>query len=156
MEPGEKADNFLMVILGTGVGGAVVSDGRPRWGRMASPGRSDISSSIPQDRPAAAAAAAASKWLPRAQPSPVATPSRPGRLLPAEAVLDLVIDGDPVATALWSDAVSALAVALAAAVAVLDIHLVIFGGGMAAAGKLLLDPLADELARGWCWRLRRT
>ena len=36
--------------------------------------------------------------------------------------------------------------ALAAAVAVLDIDLVIFGGGMAAAGKLLLDPLADELA----------
>ncbi|MFI5313821.1 MAG: ROK family protein, partial [Candidatus Dormibacteria bacterium] len=55
-------------------------------------------------------------------------------------------EGDPIATGLWSDAVSALAMALAAAVAVLDIELVIFGGGMAAAGQLLLDPLAKELA----------
>jgi glucokinase len=69
-----------------------------------------------------------------------------GRLLAAEAVLGLVIEGDPVATGLWSEAVSALAVAVAAAIAVLDIDLVIFGGGMAAAGPLLLDPLAEELA----------
>jgi len=65
-----------------------------------------------------------------------------GRLLPAEAVLDLVVEDDPIATGLWSEAVSALGVALAAAVAVLDIDLVIFSGGMAAAGQLLLDPLA--------------
>src|ERR1035438_9895678 len=46
-----------------------------------------------------------------------------------------------------ADAVSALATALAAAVAVVDCGLVIFGGGRAAAGSLLLDPVSEALAQ---------
>ncbi|MGA8360331.1 MAG: ROK family protein [Candidatus Dormiibacterota bacterium] len=143
---GRDADNFLMVVLGTGVGGAVVSDGRPLLGSHGLAGEIGHLQ-LDADGPLCgcggrgclemvASGAALSRRYAAAT----------GRRLPAEAVLDLVVDGDPVATALWSGAVSALAAALAAAVAVLDIELVIFGGGMAAAGQLLLDPLAQELA----------
>jgi glucokinase len=45
----------------------------------------------------------------------------------------------------WREAIEALAAALAATVAVVDCELIVIGGGMAAAGSLLLDPLAAAL-----------
>jgi glucokinase len=143
---GRDAHNFLMVILGTGVGGAVVSDGRPLLG---SHGLAGEIGHLQLD-PAGPVCGCGGRGCLEMVASGTALSRRyaaaTGRLLPAEAVLDLVIEGDPIANSLWSEAVSALAVALAAAVAVLDIDLVIFGGGMAAAGHLLLDPLAKTLA----------
>lgn len=143
---GRDVDNFLMVILGTGVGGATVSDGRPLLG---SHGLAGEIGHLQLD-PAGALCGCGGRGCLEMVASGAALSRRyaaaTGRRLPAEAVLDQVIEGDPIATGLWSDAISALAVALAAAVAVLDIELVIFGGGLAAAGRLLLDPLAQELA----------
>lgn len=143
---GRDAENFMLVILGTGVGGAVVSDGRPLMG---SHGLAGEIGHLQLD-PSGALCGCGGRGCLELVASGTALSRRyaaaTGALLPAEAVLDLVIDGDPIATGLWSDAVSALAVAVAAAVAVLDIDLVIFSGGMSAAGDLLLDPLAKELA----------
>jgi glucokinase len=143
---GRDADNFLMVILGTGVGGAVVSDGRPLLGSHGLAGEIGHLQLDPEGPLCGCGGRGCLEMVASGTALSRRYNDATGRLLPAEAVLELVIEGDPVATGLWSDAVSALAVALAAAVAVLDIELVIFGGGMAAAGQLLLDPLASELA----------
>ena len=144
---GRDTDNFFMVILGTGVGGAVIIDGQPLLGAHSLAGEIGHF----QLDPAGASCGCGGRGCLEMVASGTALSRRyaeaTGRLLPAEAVLDLVIEGDPIATGLWSDAVSGLSVAVAAAVAVLDVELVIFGGGMAAAGQLLLDPLAQELAR---------
>lgn len=143
---GRGADNFLMVILGTGVGGAVIIDGQPLLGTHSLAGEIGHL----QLDPAGPRCGCGGRGCLEMVASGTALSRRyaaaTDRLLPAEAVLALVTEGDPIATGLWSDAISGLAVALAAAVAVLDIELVIFGGGMAAAGQLLLDPLAHELA----------
>jgi glucokinase len=144
---GRDTDNFFMVILGTGVGGAVIIDGQPLLGAHSLAGEIGHF----QLDPAGASCGCGGRGCLEMVASGTALSRRyaeaTGRLLAAEAVLDLVSEGDPIATGLWSDAVSGLSLAVAAAVAVLDVELVIFGGGMAAAGQLLLDPLAQELAR---------
>lgn len=144
---GRGVDIFLRVILGTGVGSAVVMDGRPLRG---SHGLAGEIGHLQVDghrllcgcggrgcTETVASAAALSRRYAAAT----------GRRIPAEEVLDQMLGGNPVATGLWADAVSALATALAAAVAVVDCGLVIFGGGMAAADSLLLDPVREALAQ---------
>ena len=144
---GRSADIFLAVILGTGVGSAVVIDGRPIRGAhglageighlqvdghrllCGCGGRGCVET--------VASAAALSRRFAAAT----------GQRVPAEEVLEQMLAGDPVAAGLWADAVSALATAVAAAVAVVDCGLVIFGGGMAAAGSRLLDPVREALAQ---------
>ena len=64
----------------------------------------------------------------------------------ARHVADRVAAGDPAAAELWQDAVDALATALAALVVSVSPTVVVVGGGLSAAGPLLLEPLATALA----------
>lgn len=65
----------------------------------------------------------------------------------ALAVAMLVREGDPRATALWADAIDALAEALAWASAVVAPEVIVIGGGLAQSGDLLVDPLGSALAQ---------
>jgi glucokinase len=69
-----------------------------------------------------------------------------GRTGDASDVAAGVATGDPVATAVWAEAVRYLAGALAPVVASAGTRLVVVGGGMAEAGETLLDPLRRALA----------
>jgi glucokinase len=53
--------------------------------------------------------------------------------------------GDPIASAVWREAVDALGHAFAAAVTLLAPERIIVGGGLAQAGGLLLTPLEVQL-----------
>jgi len=64
----------------------------------------------------------------------------------AAEVVRRMESGDPVARSVWSDAVCALAVAVSWTAAVLAPEAVILGGGLAAAGLTLLDPLRSAVA----------
>ncbi len=64
----------------------------------------------------------------------------------AEAVARRVAAGDPDATAVWTEAVDLLAMSLAGMTATVAPDVIIVGGGLAASGDLLLDPLASALA----------
>jgi glucokinase len=64
----------------------------------------------------------------------------------------LAAAGDPVAAAVWDEAVDALGTALAAYTMVLDPALVVIGGGLAEAGEALLGPLRARLAARLAWR----
>ncbi len=55
--------------------------------------------------------------------------------------------GDAVAVAALARAGAALGVGIASALALCDVQVVVVGGGLAAAGDLLLGPLRDSLAR---------
>jgi glucokinase len=65
-----------------------------------------------------------------------------GRVLVADAQA-----GDPVAVAALARAGAAVGVGIASALALCDVQVVVVGGGLAAAGDLLLGPLRDALAR---------
>ncbi|MGG5260128.1 ROK family protein [Phycicoccus avicenniae] len=69
-----------------------------------------------------------------------------GREGDARAVSAAVAAGDPVAQRIWTDAVDALAAALAPVIATAGTRLVVVGGGLAAAGEVLLTPLREALA----------
>lgn len=63
----------------------------------------------------------------------------------AERVAIRVSRGDPVAAAVWNDAIELLAEALAWLTAVVAPQLIVVGGGLASSGPLLLDPLRARL-----------
>ena len=71
-----------------------------------------------------------------------------GRQVRTEQIVALARSGDPRAIRLLEDAGRALGVALAAIVDILNPRLVVIGGGLAAAGALLLDP-ARRAIRQW-------
>ncbi|WP_371784174.1 ROK family protein [Streptosporangium subroseum] len=74
-----------------------------------------------------------------ASPVPLAVP------VTAEQVAALTASGDPVAGEVWDDAVEALSLALATYTLLLDPSAIVLGGGLAEAGRLLSDPLAERL-----------
>jgi glucokinase len=71
--------------------------------------------------------------------------ARTGREATSRDVADLVRAGDADAVAVWSDAVEALATALAWSTALVAPDVVVVGGGLGRAGELLLDPLRAVL-----------
>lgn len=70
----------------------------------------------------------------------------------ARAAAAVATGDDPIAAAIWHDATSALAEALALTVAALDPTVVVLGGGLAAAGTTLTEPIAAGLAERLPWR----
>lgn len=64
----------------------------------------------------------------------------------AKEVAQRVRAGDPAATAVWTEAVDALATAIAWTGGIISPKAVIIGGGMASAGDLLLAPLREQVA----------
>ena len=72
--------------------------------------------------------------------------ARTGVSATAAQVAERVAAGDPAAQAVWADAVAGLGRAVAILAAVLAPDAVVLGGGLAAAGPLLLDPLREDVA----------
>ncbi len=64
----------------------------------------------------------------------------------AKAITDLVRAGEPAARTIWTEAVEALADAMAAATVLIDPARFVIGGGLSLAGGTLIDPLATALA----------
>ncbi|MGH3436641.1 MAG: ROK family protein [Sciscionella sp.] len=137
--------DFLFLPIGTGIAGAIVLDGRPYaaggWagelghvvvapgGRCCGCGGRGCLETV------ASAAAVAARYAEAGGPS-----------VDAEEVLRRAAGDDPLAAAVLHDAATALAMALAMYVSVLAPQLIVVGGGLAAAGNQLLDPLATLLS----------
>jgi glucokinase len=72
--------------------------------------------------------------------------------VPAKEVISRAATGDSVAAEVFNDAVIALGRALVNYTLLLDPELILIGGGLAAAGAALLDPLTREVQAGLTWR----
>ena len=59
----------------------------------------------------------------------------------ADRIVEFAMAGDPVAVAVWNDAIDALAFGLLNATMLLDPGLIVVGGGMSLAGAALFDRL---------------
>ena len=64
----------------------------------------------------------------------------------AQRIAELVVAGEPEAVRIWTEAMDALADALAAATVLLDPATFVIGGGLSLAGPTLTDPLATALS----------
>ncbi|GMA95508.1 glucokinase [Pseudolysinimonas kribbensis] len=77
--------------------------------------------------------------------------ARTGRPATAEQIVGL-LGGDADADAVWAEAITALGRGVLSIVALLDPALVVLGGGVAAAGDALLEPLRGSITGTLTWR----
>ncbi len=137
-------DDVLFVPLGTGLASALMIGGRVVTGTpwtgeighvLVTPGGPECGCGRSGCLEAIASAAAIGRRWREAS----------GEEGDAEVVAERVRAGDPVAGAVWTDAVEALASVMAPIVAAAGTRRVLIGGGLANAGALLLDPLRVAL-----------
>lgn len=143
------SQNALLLTLGTGVGGAALVDGRVLRGHLGRAGHLGHVSLNPE--------------------GPLDIVNTPGSLEDAigectlgarsgglwkqtRDLLEALRAGDSAAQAVWQRSVRALAAACASLVNVLDPEVIVFGGGISAAGPLLMDPL-ERAFRCFEWRM---
>lgn len=135
------ADAVVMVI-GTGIAGAVFSDGR----RLTGGGYAGELGHAPvpdPDRPGSTTIleAVGSAGAVAARYAAAAGRSVDG----AQQVLALASDGDPDAGRVWNEAIGALAFSIVHCVSILGSQTIVIGGGLSQAGEALLVPLRTRV-----------
>ncbi len=151
----------VVVTMGTGIGGALLVDGRVLRGRNGMAGEFGHMQVVPDGQPCQCGARgcweqyASGNALVRyaraqvgLEPSVLteACGGDPDRLT-GPMVTDAAADGDLVARHAFGSVGHWLGVGLANLVAALDPHRIVVGGGVSAAGDRLLDPARAELER---------
>lgn|SRR6185312_6160986 len=147
---GQGADELLFMPIGTGISGAMYSGGRALENKYGGEiGHLDVGSG---ERCACGdvgclETVATGPSIARRYNALANT-----ELSGAKPVLERMVSGDPLAARVWNEAVEALAVALKSYVTILAPELVVIGGGVSAAGDLLLDPLRVSLQKKLLWQ----
>lgn len=133
--------DVVVLIVGTGIAGAVFADGRRvrgggfagEFGHMPAGGGLPCPCGASGCLETVASAGAIARRFADRTGSPVRE---------AREVLAAARKGNAAARDIWNDAVEALATVICQTAAVLGSEAVIFGGGLSQAGPALLDPLA--------------
>jgi len=140
--------NVILLTLGTGVGGAVLADGRllkGRIGRAGHLGHVTVNSEGPLDivnMPGSLEQMIGNYNL-RERSN--------GRFDSTRKLVEAHLAGDKEASDVWLRSIFHLAAAIASFINAFDPEIVIVGGGIAKAGTALFDPLANYLDR-FEWR----
>jgi glucokinase len=148
------ASHSLYVPIGTGIAGAIISNGRMVVGQSGTAGEIGHLPVFPDGE----ACACGQRGCTETYASAAALARRygeqsGGRQLEAAAVIAAAMTGaDPIATRVFDQASTALARALVSYTMLMDPALIVIGGGMSGAGQLLLDPLVAKLRKGLAWR----
>lgn len=141
------ATNVLMVTLGTGVGGAAMVDGRLLRGHL---GRAGHVGHISLDPDGAPDIVRTPGSLEDAIGECTLQARGGGRFGSTRALVAAATAGDAAAQEIWQRSIRALAVGLVGLINVLDPEKIVIGGGIAAAGEALFEPLRREVAaREW-------
>jgi glucokinase len=150
---GRGLQDVLFVALGTGVAAAVITRGQVSVGATGRAGELGHLPVFPEGEwcacgqrgcteTYASAAALARRYSAASGISNV----------PAKDVISRAAAGDPIADGVFRDAIIALGRALVNYVLLMDPELILIGGGMAASGAALLQPLTREVQAGLVWR----
>jgi glucokinase len=148
------ADDVLGIVVSTGVGGGLVLGGEPRLGPTGNAGHVGHTVLAVDGEPCPCGSRGCVETRASA-PSMVrdalAHGWRPGGNAPGDAEADgralaaSAMAGDPIALAAIDRGTAALAAGIVSAAALVDLDLVVIGGGFAAAGDVLFDPLRRHL-----------
>jgi len=135
----------LVVAIGTGVSGALVIDGAPYSGGGYA-GEIGHAMADPQGESCPCGAIGCLETIASASSIARRYAAASGRAVRgAREVLEAAQRGDRYAAAVWAEAVTALAEAIARLVAAFAPHAVVVGGGLAQAGEELIGPLRAQL-----------
>lgn len=136
--------HVVMLTLGTGVGGAVLVDGRLLRGAIGRGGHIGHMSLDPDGPTSITGMPGAIEVM----FGDCTVTERTGGKFPRTAALVAAHRaGDPDATRVWLRSIRALACAIGSCINVFDPEVVVLGGGIAQAGDALFAPLANELDR---------
>ena len=136
--------NVVLLTLGTGVGGAILADGRllrGHLGRAGHLGHISLNADGPNDivgTPGSLELAIGNSTLGNRSG---------GRFTSTRLLVEAHLNGDQSATEIWLRSVHHLAVGITSIVNAVDPEVVIIGGGIANAGPALFDPLRDFLEK---------
>lgn len=159
---GRDVDDLLLITVGTGVGGGIVLDGRLHRGASGISAEVGHLRVVPQGRPCGCGNrgcweqyASGSALVADTREAAAADPAGAADLIAAAGgevaaiggplVTALAAGGDAFARARLADLGRWLGEGVASLCAVLDPARIVVGGGVAAAGDLLLDPLREAL-----------
>lgn len=135
--------NVLVLVIGTGIAGAVLCDGKRVVGDGYAGEIGHAMVPAPEGGLAILESLGSAGAIARRYASATGADVDGAR-----AVLALAGSGDSAAARVWSDAVNALAFSVAQCVSILGTETVVLGGGLSMAGPALFEPLAarvDEL-----------
>ena len=161
---GKDVESMIMLTIGTGVGGAVISEGRLLKGGFGIGGELGHVVSVPGGRDCGCGLkgcietyASGTALLQAARSLAESNDSRGARLrelrsehgeLSGEQVYQAIIEDDPGALGLISELAEHLGKAVGSIfVPVLDPELVVVGGGVSAVGERLLEPMRTAYAK---------
>lgn len=130
--------NAILLTLGTGVGGAILADGRLLRGAF---GKAGHLGHLCLDMNAAPDLCGMPGSLELAIGNGTVTARSGGRFATTHALVAAHLAGDAGAAEVWLRSVRALACAIASFANILDPEAVIVGGGIARAGSALFEPL---------------
>jgi glucokinase len=146
---GRGHDNLVAVVVSTGVGGGLILDGRLHYGSSGNAGHTGHAPVAIDGDPCPCGA----RGCPEAYasgPALLAWARSHGWDAPDTATgADLAAaarTGDPIATRAFKRAGDALGTMSAAIAATCDVSAIVFGGGVAASGETLLDPIRRSFA----------
>ncbi len=140
-------DSFLLVTIGTGIGGAIVHDGEVLRGAGGMAGEFGHMRVQVDGRPCECGLVGCWEQYCSGNVLPRLTAAVRPDLLDGPAVTAAAQAGDPVAGAAFEQVGEWLGVGVAGLVAAFDPEMVVVGGGVSAAGDLLLDPAREALIR---------
>lgn len=150
---GRGHDTLLGMVVSTGVGGGLISEGRLLDGRTGNAGHIGHVV-VDADGPACSCGGRGCLEAVARGPALVEWAREQGWSAPPEATArELTEDAwreEPTAVAALERAGSALGIAIASVAAVCDLETVAVGGGLSQAGPLLFEPLEKSLRRYAC------
>jgi glucokinase len=136
--------NVILLTLGTGVGGAVLVEGRLIKGQI---GRAGHLGHVSVNADGALDIVNTPGSLEQMIGNYNVAERSAGRFTSTRKLVEAHLAGDKDATAIWLRSIFHLAVAIASFINAFDPEIVIVGGGIAQAGAALFEPLNRELDR---------
>ncbi|WP_427131527.1 ROK family protein [Pseudarthrobacter sp. S9] len=132
----------VVIVIGTGIAGAVFSDGR----RLTGGGYAGELGHAPVPDPDHPGSTTVLEAVGSAGAMAVRYAAATGRSVDgAQQVLALASDGDPDAIRVWDEAIDALAFSVAHCISILGSQTIVIGGGLSQAGDALLVPLRTRV-----------
>ena len=141
-------ENAILLTLGTGVGGAVLVDGRLIKGQI---GRAGHLGHVTVNSDGGPDIVNTPGSLEQMIGNYNISERSGGRFTSTRLLVEAHLRGDAAATIIWRRSILHLAAAIASFINAFDPEIVIIGGGIAQAGPALFDPLRKELDR-FEWR----
>ena len=140
--------DVILLTLGTGVGGAIICDGRLLRGHL---GRAGHLGHMTVDHHGPPTIAGTPGGIEVAIGNATVSERTGGRFTMTRDLAEAAQQGDAAAQAVWDESVHALAAHLAGLICALDPEIIVIGGGIAELDDFLFVPLRAALA-GMEWR----